>query len=303
MPALTLEHFLPISIFGFPASFDSDLTESAASFIYDQQGEYDLIVISGDLATTGHNEYLRAARSYTHGTPSVAYHSNSGEPTIVAETKKKLVIPGNHDRFRNVLGASADPHFDLVFDGVWDPPIASRVLEKDGSHLAILGADFCLRQDDDAEAIVVINRAGRGRVYDDILVQLISKTRELKSKDKAISIIWALHFPPTENCPSKFKLIGSGALEDAAEKNSVQLFLSGHLHRNVEHRTRHGRPILCAGTVASSGVDGYNWIHFIEVEVEKGRISFCEKRDFRWDDTEGDFLEMEGREVSLEAIV
>jgi hypothetical protein len=124
---------------GFPASFVGDLAETAARIIYEQGGEFDFIVISGDLATTGHVEYLRAAREYTHGNAARGYLTASGKPTLVAEDKKKLVLPGNHDRFRTLLGSSADPHFDLVFDQPkWSPPVIGRVLEKDGSYLALV---------------------------------------------------------------------------------------------------------------------------------------------------------------------
>jgi hypothetical protein len=141
-------------------------------------------------------------------------------------------------------------------------------------------------------------------VYDDVLRQLIEKTEAIRATyNSEVSIVWAVHFPPTENCGSFFKLVRSDVLEDAAEANSVQLVMAGHLHRNVEYRTRHGKPILCAGTIASSGGDSFNWLHVVEIEVDKSRIVACEKQDYRWDDTEGDFVPTVARQISLAAMV
>jgi hypothetical protein len=87
-------------------------------------------------------------------------------------------MPGNHDRFRNYLGSSADPHFELVYHSpLWTPPSVGKVLEKDGVYLSVIAVDFCLHQDADAEPVVLVNRAGRGRVYDEVLEALIRETQ------------------------------------------------------------------------------------------------------------------------------
>jgi 3',5'-cyclic AMP phosphodiesterase CpdA len=247
MPAMSLEQLLPTTLLGFPASFAPDLAETAARIIYERQNEYDLIVVTGDLATTGHVEYLKTARLYTSGNAVSGYLTSSGDSALVTGNKRKVLLPGNHDRFRDLFGSSACPHFDLVFDSEWSPPIAKRVLEKDGTHLAVIAADFCLHQDADAEPVVLANRLGRGRVYDDVLGELQKQTQELRSKYKEVAIVWAVHFPPTASCPAVFKLLRSNLLEDAAKENSIQLFLAGHLHRNwsTERRTR--RPYCVRG--------------------------------------------------------
>jgi len=136
-----------------------------------------------------------------------------------------------------------------------------------------------------------------------VLEALIRETQTVRSKYHDIATVWVVHFPPTDACPSVFKLLRSAILEDAAEQNSVGVFLSGHLHRNVEHRTKHAKPILCAGTVASSGGDNNNWMHFLEFVVENSQITSCEKNDYRWDDREGDFVQVAARDVPLTAFL
>src|SRR5262245_66654688 len=99
------------------------------------------------------------------------------------------------------------------------------------------------------------------------LAALKQQTNETRSLHRDIAIVWALHLPPTESCPSILKLIRSRVLEDAAE----QLLFSCCWLAICTGGTSHAKPILCAGTMLSSRGDDSNWFHYIEINVNGGR--------------------------------
>src|SRR5947209_20602223 len=65
-----------------PSSHDPDLAEAAARFLYRQPNRFDLVLVTGDLATTGHPADLAVAAEYFFAPPASAWWGRSGAATI-----------------------------------------------------------------------------------------------------------------------------------------------------------------------------------------------------------------------------
>lgn len=290
LPALTLRHFAPIRNFGFfPSSYSDEISEIGAKFIYDFNEEFDLLVASGDIATIGTKKSIDAAYEYVASPYRTAYLTSKQSPTLGGNKARIFLVPGNHDRYQNMLGATGARYFDKAFGKYWprNSFVSSRVIDKNGDVVALVAGDFCLQNDDDAYGL---NRLGRGQAYQVVVDAMIAKTIELREKYLGVIVLWVIHFPPTSLKDAKLLLIDYELVEGAAARLGVSLILSGHLHQNEVMQTQYGTPILAAGSLCSYDDDGNNWAHVINIEVKNSRVLLCEKIDYRWDDAAQDFI-------------
>jgi Calcineurin-like phosphoesterase len=299
LPALSLRHFAPIRNFGFyPSSYSDEISEIGAKFIYDFGGEFDLLVASGDIATIGTKRSIDAAREFVSSPYRAAYLTSKHAPTLGGNKRRIFLLPGNHDRFKNLFGATGARYFDEAFKKYWpeNRSVSSRVLGKNGDAVALVSGDFCLQSDDDAHGI---NRLGRGKVYQGIVDEMVARTIELREKYPGVVLIWVVHFPPVQVTDTRLLLIDHHLLEGAASRAGVSFILAGHLHRNQVMQTQYGIPILAAGSFCSYEDDGSNWVHVINLEVSERRVQLCEKIDYIWDDAAQDFIGSNATKIAL----
>jgi predicted phosphodiesterase len=290
LPALTLRHFAPVRNYGFfPSSYSDEISEIGAKFIYDFNREFDLLVASGDIATIGTQGSIEAAYEFVAAPYRTAYLTAKQAPTLGGIKNRIFLLPGNHDRYQNLLGATGGRHFDEAFKKYWpqNDSVSSRVLGKNGDIVALIAGDFSLQSDDDAYGL---NRLGRGKAYQGVIDKMVAKTIELREKYAGAVLIWVVHFPPAQVQDAKLLLIDDHLLEGAAIKTDISLILAGHLHQNRVMQTQYGTPILAAGSFCSYDGDGNNWTHVINLEISKNKIQLCEKIDYRWDDAAQDFI-------------
>lgn len=284
----------------FPTGHSEEIAELAARFLYAQRRRIDLIAITGDLATTGRLEFLRAAHSFTNSIPQRKYINDRGEPTLKGSSDCMLLMPGNHDRYRDNKGNAGSNNFEFVYEGPEDWPagqgqVLHRVIENDTGRLAIVAADFCLRQNSDAGHIVRINRWGRGKAYADTIARLISRTTDIRNRFSPVGVVWAVHFPPSEDTPSHYRLNDAHLLIEAAEKSGINLLLAGHLHESLVRKVGKDIHVLCAGSLSSLG-DRY-WIHFLELEVAGDSVAHCIRADYAWDDDAQDYSVLSSQKI------
>ncbi|CAM9410576.1 unnamed protein product [Phaeothamnion confervicola] len=292
----------------FPLSYSEDIADGAARFVLEKKGEFDLAVVSGDLAHMGEKEYLRVAHSFVDSTAALAQYNVERRPTLRAGLTSIALLPGNHDRFQDVFGTPGCKEFDEVFKSYWPQDDAREVaphatarhaiFEKDGEKLAVIFADFCLRQAADAEGIVLLNKWGRGRAYEDVIQDLTHVTSSVRQKHSSVAVIWVMHFPPVSQSPPLHKVVDFHLIEDAAKANSISLMMAGHLHRRDVYHIKHGTPVLCAGSLTSHSRDRLNWMHSVEIEISEGGIARCNKSDWHWNVLRGNFLRYSSNEIA-----
>jgi hypothetical protein len=199
------------------------------------------------------------------------------------------LMPGNHDRCRDLLGRTGSPEFNNTFKKYWRPSlgVTHRVIEDGDSCLAVVAADFCLATDDEASGI---NRLGRGKAHAETLDEMVSRTAAIRSKYGNVIAIWVAHFPPVP-CKSSLQLIDGEHFQWLAAANGVAFIMAGHLHKKDVQLSTNGTPVICAGSMCvCEGYDN-NWIHCIEVIAEGALVKEVRKSDFLWNDNVGDFAD------------
>ena len=279
-----------------PESHCPEVAEFLARKIFLLRDQIDLLVITGDIATTGLTEDLKIGHAYSTNQPKEAYFDVDGNATVWSGRFPILLMPGNHDRYKNNDGEPNCRTFDLLFTGHWgpkDPNIATIILKRPQSvTLAIIAADFTLRTDADASPPRRWMRYGQGYAYDDVVERLILKTSELRDRFSDIGIIWAIHFPPTKECSGfcgYLELRYHNRVIGAAYKSKISIILAGHIHDRKLIRLG-GLDIVCAGSACVFEEKQGNWLHLMEIEIKNGAAQLIQKTDYQWSDADGDFV-------------
>ncbi len=307
-PISTVRHIREGDMSSYPSSYSDEIAENAARFIFEKRRRFDVAVISGDLATTGLDDDLAEAHRYVSAPATGRWLSDIERPTIRGGARVTFLLPGNHDRYRDNEGNAGGKRFDSIFSDEWSPfegnirpDVRVRVLRdrKDGSRSALIAADFCLRQNSDAQAPIRFNRWGRGRAYEEIVNALEEETDRVRQEYPPLPVIWVIHFPPSIPCKSVFSLIDDQLVVEAAHRKKIPIILSGHLHKKIEGNTKLGTQIFCAGSMTSSEEDGNHWLHLIELNFEGEAITLCKKIDFLWNDDVADFSEFQSAKYEM----
>lgn len=231
--------------------------------------EYDGYIATGDLATAGCIEDLEIANRFFRG--QLLFDATNQKKSYTTSFRFPLdalaLLPGNHDRYHGQFCSPGSPYFEdeAAFNHHWRLTPAKRcplervqsfTFSKGQTSLTILAADFSLKKSG------IINNPlrylGRGRVDDDVLELLTTKTRNLKEKS---AIIWAVHFPPAFGPLSYFqrlrfhfhKLEGEDRLLEAAATANVRYILAGHTHISSVYEcladtSRKTVTVICSGS-------------------------------------------------------
>jgi 3',5'-cyclic AMP phosphodiesterase CpdA len=279
-----------------PDSHCPEIAEFLARKIFRIRNQIDLLLISGDIATTGLPEDLRIGLRYVSNRPANQYFGADWHATVRSGTFPILLMPGNHDRFRSTNGESGSRTFDLIFDEYWgrnDPNISTTILNRpDKAPLAIIAADLTLRADSDADAPTRWMRYGQGYAYEDIVEKMVRKTNELRERFSGIGVIWAVHFPPSKECGGfcgYLQLRYHNRIIEAAHSSNIKTILAGHVHERKTIRLGE-LDIICAGSGCVFGEEHGNWLHEMEIDVAGGIATLSRKIDYQWVDRMGDFI-------------
>jgi 3',5'-cyclic AMP phosphodiesterase CpdA len=271
------------------SSHDPDILDAAVRAVYERRQDLDAVLLTGDLATTGSMNDLVMARAHVE-VPAISLHRSAARlATLASSGLPVILLPGNHDRYRNRAFGAGGRNFEQVFAS-WNAPrgVQSTVLQLGNERLALVCADFCLANDLDASSI--FGRLGQGFAYDSILVALEQETRSYRSQ--GVGVIWVIHFPPLYPGISRdLALLNEAALIARANTCGVLHILAGHTHRSLLYPPAPGPAIevFCAGTACQYVAPGGNVIHLLDVTVDAGRVSVS-RADLRWNQARGAFV-------------
>lgn len=294
-PRLTLDTCLQqTKDYGFvswakPTSYAPHIVSGAAQFCYAHKNAVDGIIITGDLATTGQQTDIAAARDYTLAAAGDGFLSQRNRPTLLASELPAWVMPGNHDKYADNAATPKSRNFELTFGSLmpnFSRGVGHKVRRKRDELLGLIFADFCLRERADATDRY-IGPYGQGRVYHDVLHELEARTRDLKRRYPNITIIWAIHFAPYD-CGSALALLDWQLVAKSAETHRVLATLCGHTHIAGMFRAASGHKIYCAGSAGAIDQEDSSSVHIVDIIT--GRNPSIERRNFAWSKDLDEFL-------------
>ena len=269
-----------------PKTFSPQVASCVAEYIYNIQDDLDAVLITGDIANTGSQQDLSAARDLLEGSPYGKWGSQvSGFAPILGDGIPVCMLPGNHDRFGKILRGPSSKDFEKVFGTNWSAgqPYQKKgrfsrrvkrfVLPKDGEHLVICCVDFSLRKTLDAPSYL-----SHGRAYKDCTEALKKETVYARKKYRNATVIWAMHFPPGRDyIPRILRLMCGRRVISHAKELNVDLIFSGHTHCQLHYPTTENEfpRIITAGTATSRDYNeaGENRFLDIKLSTDNGRVS------------------------------
>lgn len=221
-------HFLPELSPHQPYLLDA--LQDRIYLLKNEMESVDLIIISGDIATTGHAGDLQVAFSIIS----------------TLNAFNLLVLPGNHDRFRGTLAEGpGGTKFDDHFHSMWPSgkTFHHKVIEKDGEEIAIICADLTFRMTHPENPTGISAMWGQGIVYSDAASGLEEEVRDIRAKKRDIEIILVIHFtphsPPSCQVAENLKLRKEELFLNVAEDRGIKYLLCGHIHETKSYERNH----------------------------------------------------------------
>ena len=276
-----------------PSSYDRDLARAVARFAKTYAEKVDVILVTGDIATTGLAADLRTAHQFISASPARGSRSINNFPTLNSSRLPIFLLPGNHDRFGSSYTASPnDRRFDTVFSAFWPSGagVSVNYVRRRNEALCVIAADFTLERRDDAHSIAGV--WGQGRVYASRLRSLVQATVHARTQQPEPAVVWAIHFPPvSSDVEPALSLIDGRAVAVAARLHNVPFIFAGHVHvaGRYEYSSAPNVTVWCAGTATSVNPDDLNTIHLLDIEVGKGAATDLTCRTYRWSQNAGEF--------------
>jgi predicted phosphodiesterase len=262
------------------------------------------LILSGDLATTGLPGDLETAFRYVDAPPAFQ-HFRAPAPgerrgtqhlaTIAELAQNCILVPGNHDRFKNNNCEAGGRLFDSIFGKYWagnTDGVVGKIISKPASksgpapadgleRLAIIGADGCLRKT--AHASFKWMQKSQGYLYDDTEKALRDKTDEARRQFPDIAVIWVIHFPPHPTLPLYEVLRNYHLIEQASQQIGVAVVLSGHTHHNQVYPAGSGSAIWNGGSATQHAESRGNWIQSLKIEVANNQFVRASRQSYRWE--------------------
>jgi 3',5'-cyclic AMP phosphodiesterase CpdA len=254
------------------------IARQMSDWIRNHVDHFDAVVITGDLADSGSRKNLNLVREFLLGSGD----SKLQRPSIHSLNQPVIVGPGNHDRFDGFTRLPAGSAFDEFFRAFGTDEfrfldehrrVAEFELSRDNEQLVLLYADFCLRDDRDAEPQYHVDFSlGQGRIYEDTLAILKGRTSELIQEKRPF--LWAIHFAPdpdtaaADSVDESLRLIESAELTNAARDLSVPAILCGHRHVFLNLLNEKSLPpIVRTGSACCVGSDNETGFQIVTVET------------------------------------
>jgi predicted phosphodiesterase len=288
-------------------SHDPVRLKAFARFAWERQGEYDVLVLSGDLATRGRDEDLEAALQFVEAkdTGSSPWQRLNRAPTLGRVNKPFVILPGNHDRYGPshplfLIASPGDRTFDRVFASYWKAgqgggpwmttdtgvQVFDSLPEKDGVKLALVGCDFSLCPGDLGQWGVPLAWFGQGRVTWDRLYLMNARTFGLRNPlaGAPAVVLWVIHFDPTY-APVILKLIRHELLQNEANYLRIPAILCGHSHEPSAAVPYGACTTVCICGSTSQCFEPKGWhLNMLDIEVTEGNAPKITLRPFQFID-------------------
>ncbi len=305
-------------------SHDDAVLRAFAQFLYKYAHEgqkFDLVALTGDLATTGYDTDLKQAHEFLESRVAdwVKLENASHEPTISFANALVELLPGNHDRYRRNASPrkfckSGGTRFNTIFNAYWSVGQGAqpwRIIQKVGQRpLALAAADLTLERGDDGKRVFFLpGYFGQGRVRTDArspLQSLRGVTTRLRDECRYKYgsahpvLIWAIHFDPSAT-DELLKLLDSDYFIHAAAEDGVAAVLCGHTHdAKVKPLSEVTTAYVCGTTsqaCTSSTRDHSTTVHDCQMVTVDAPEASTEAPDvevtwYRYHVVQGKFLEL-----------
>ena len=271
-----------------PTSYDDVSLLAAADFLQEFARDLDLLLVLGDLATTGLDDDLAVAKEVFLERIVKQHLTASLEPRFGGLEIPLCVVPGNHDRYQDDFATPGGRRFDDVFREVYQPVngVQSLVLRSDEVALCIVTADFCYSE---GSKPALWKRWGRGAVDGIVLRELDHQTRRWQQGNPGKPVIWALHFSPAEGVSSTLLLEEREQVVNLAKALGVNNIFCGHTHLRKREIGSHPH-IYCSGSVSSIDSMNNHFLHICRVERGSSEAFSLEVFDFKYDESQDEFL-------------
>jgi 3',5'-cyclic AMP phosphodiesterase CpdA len=303
------------------SSYSPDILYHLAEFLYEDYTDnfvghaaapVDAVLLTGDIATTGLSSDLQLAFKAADGP---ALHSDAlmwapDNPTLAGSTGRMKIplwlLPGNHDRLRAhpiYWYAPGGYMFDTIFEPYWGPldthtKLGPKVREygeirRLGLSVVILAADFTLKSIDHRSGLMFYNQWAQGRVYPEILDELVQKTLDAKRRIRGpLAVLWAIHFPPKfPRLPQAMQLINEQDLIDAAARCGVSAMLAGHTHEPVWYRTPGSScDVFCSGTTTQKHAPSGHYFHILNITADPHHGIVISPENYQFDPVYREFI-------------
>jgi hypothetical protein len=197
-----------------------------ARVAYLRGNRLDVILVTGDLATTGDARDLRPAHEFVDAAPvsgrRAPWLTAAGKPTLQAAGAPIVLLPGNHDRYQGLTKNAGGTQFDAFFANYWktssrgqlpaSPSVQTLVVLQGGTgeKLAIVAADFTLATNADADA----SRGGwfaylgQSKAYQVIVDALKKETADQRNLYSSLAVVCNAF--PTRVCPYRSHPVSPG---------------------------------------------------------------------------------------------
>lgn len=296
----------------YPSSFNLDVAVELARTIRLQTPDLDALVLTGDLATTGHDSDLGVATRFMRGDLPEHWSPFAVPALVQPDSFPVVALPGNHDRYEGVALFPNSKAFERHVDEDWsfgsgathsiagtDPRVKLLRLEKSNVALVLSFADFTLASEHDGEGLT--GYIGQGRVGRELLQDLVRSTRvalaEARRDGLHAAAAWVVHYPPEfDGISQSLQLLDDAVLVAAASDLGVPLVLAGHTHEARSYVCKSsvagGSPVrvVCAG--AATGVSANEVFEFAVLRIDVGlnRMVSITLEPYRWDGSDGTFV-------------
>lgn len=271
-----------------PASYDDEPLLAAANFLGEFARELDLLVVLGDLATTGLDQDLAVAEQVFLDNRTKEHLNAALEPRLGGLGIPMHVIPGNHDRYKDDKATPGCQRFDEIFHSIYQPNngVCTKQIRRDDIDLGVISADFCFAEGAD---VSYPRRFGRGSVNDIVLSELDVQTRSFQRDHPEMPVIWALHFSPAEGVSSPLVLEEREKVTHLAKFLRVKHIFCGHTHLRKREIGTHPH-IYCAGSVSSVESSKNHFLHVCSVDRNSVGELELEVFDLKYDESQGEFI-------------
>lgn len=298
IPELLKNPSQPISTWATVSSHSDIYADAFAAWVHANANRFDVLLISGDLASTGNPGDLRAAKRYTHSPAKSGYLSARNKPTLQSTNKPICLIPGNHDRFRN-LHYPGGAHFHAIFNAAWSAKQGVQTLfsqPRGVAQFVLIGADFSLRRSDWGSPIygVPLGFFGQGRAYSNRVHQLGALTEQERGRHAECILIWVIHFEPDQSA-STLALLDENVL--AQELNrlrnaslAVDAILCGHTHRANTSKSFSNTSVYVSGTTTQHASASGNAFIVLDIDYRSTGNLRISPTVFSYDKVQGKFV-------------
>ncbi|MBF0519027.1 MAG: metallophosphoesterase [Nitrospirae bacterium] len=261
--------------FGY-VPYNPDALVAVAEFAYKQKNEYDAIIVSGDVVSVAYKDNLVLAKSFFETDTGLVHNRewlySESKPTLASCQKPVIIMPGNHDKFKGILGFPVKKPFENVFKKYWksDRIQVYKLPSENDPQLGIVCVDLTLNSFIDST--VLGGHFGQGRLYDDEIEDLKNITKKTKEMS---AVTWMIHFAPCveehfelEDI-EEMRLLNSETLIKTARELGIRYIFCGHTHIHHNYMVSKDIEVLCCGTTAcveGNKVDTTMFLHEIDID-------------------------------------